>query len=127
MNEPVLDSSAILALLNGEAGADAVRKRLSGAALSAVNLSEVVSTLADRGMPVELARSALLGLGIQVHPFDAEMAVAAGSLRTVTRALGLSLGDRACLALAQVMNRPVLTADRAWKRLSLGIRIEVLR
>lgn len=95
--------------------------------MSSVNLSEVVSTLTDRGMPSEAVRSALLGLGLEIHAFDEEAAFAAGALRTVTRSFGLSFGDRACLALARALDKPVLTADRAWKRLSLGIRVEVLR
>ncbi len=127
MNEAILDASALLVLLNDEPGSKAVAESLPGAAVSAVNLSEVVAKLADRGMPLESIRSALDGLGLEVHPFGAESAFAAGNLRPATKSLGLSLGDRACLALGKSLSRTVLTADRRWKSLALGVKVQVLR
>jgi PIN domain nuclease of toxin-antitoxin system len=100
VNEVVLDASALLAFLNQETGKEVVAEFLPGAAVSAVNLSEVVAKLLEATMPVDAVRSALGDLGLDVRPFDAEMAYAAGALRTTTRKRGLSLGDRACLALA---------------------------
>ena len=95
----VMDSSAVLALLNVEVGAEVVRDAISEAAISAVNLSEVVAKLAERGMPGSAITEALEELGLEIIPFDADQALAAGLLRTITRDRGFSLGDRACLAL----------------------------
>ena len=97
-NPIVLDASALLAMLNGERGADRVAAMLPGAVIGAVNLSEVVAKLAERGMLAHSIRAALEALDLDVHPFDPEMAFAAGELRRTTRRRGLSFGDRACLA-----------------------------
>jgi len=110
----VLDASALLALLHGERGADRVAAALPGAVLGAVNLSEVVAKLAERGMPANTIRVVLQGLDLDVRTFDADLAYAAGELRRTTRAQGLSLGDRACLALAARLDAVVLTTDRSW-------------
>lgn len=104
MSKVVLDASALLALLNAEPGSRAVEENLSGAAVSAVNLSEVIAKLSERGMPEAAIRTALEGLGLDVRPFDTAMAYSAGTLRAATRGLGLSLGDRACLALGATLN-----------------------
>lgn len=128
MSEPaVVDSSAILCLLGGEAGSATVAERLPEAAISAVNLSEVVAVLADRGMKESEIRTVLGSLGLAVHPFDAEVAILAGTLRPKTKALRLSLGDRACIALGMVLSRPLVTAEKTWKSLKLGVRVEVVR
>ena len=126
MSSVVLDASALLALLLDEPGGDAVSQRLEGAAVSTVNLAEVVGRLVDGGVPVDECRDALGGLGLDTVPFDETTAFAAGALRPATRNAGLSLGDRACLALAMQLDRPALTADRAWKRLRLGVEIELV-
>jgi ribonuclease VapC len=110
----VFDASALLAMLNGERGADRVAALLPGAVIGAVNLSEVVSKLAERGMPAHSIRAALEALDLDVHPFDADMAYAAGELRRTTRARGLSFGDRACLALAARLRAVAITTDRSW-------------
>lgn len=125
--EVVLDASALLALLNAEPGAEVVDEHMDGAAISAVNLSEVVAKLAEGGVPAEAARSALTELKLRVHAFDSAQAFAAGELRIETRHLGLSLGDRACLALCLELGRPVLTTDRSWKKLRLGIQVRPIR
>ncbi len=95
--------------------------------MSAVNLSEVAAKLVDTGMPEKEARAALDGLGLDVVPFDGEQAYGAGFLRPATRRAGLSLGDRACLQLAAQLGAPVLTTDRAWGRLQLGVEVRVIR
>jgi PIN domain nuclease of toxin-antitoxin system len=123
----ILDASALLALLNSEPGSRIVEESLSGAAVSAVNLSEVVSKLTERGMPVAAVRTALEGLGLDVHTFDTAMAYSAGALRPATRGLGLSPGDRACLALGLALSALVLTTDRSWKKLRIGAKIRVIR
>jgi ribonuclease VapC len=114
----ILDASALLALLNGEPGAEQVASVLAKARISAVNLSEVVAKLSDYGMPEAEIREALGGLGLEVAPFGEAQAYAAGLLRGVTRARGLSLGDRAFLALAQDQGLPALTTDSGWAGLS---------
>jgi ribonuclease VapC len=127
VSKVVLDASALLALLNQEPGSEAVAEALPGAAISAVNLSEVVAKLVEAKMPGAAVRAILQPLDLDVQPFDAEMAYAAGALRAATRKLGLSLGDRACLALGKLMIRPVLTTDRAWAGLDLGVTVNAIR
>jgi ribonuclease VapC len=129
----VLDASALLALLKGEPGAERVAEALErGAYLSAVNLAEVLSKLADWGEdPAEaqarMAQVGLLGAAVEVLPFTGEDALEVARLRALTRAYGLSFGDRACLALARRLGLPALTAERSWAELDLGIPVEVLR
>ncbi|MDE2007989.1 MAG: type II toxin-antitoxin system VapC family toxin [Rhodospirillales bacterium] len=124
----VLDASAVLALLGDEPGAEAVLEALPRATISTVNLSEVVAKLAERGMPAEAIAAALDGLDLDPRPFEIADAYAAGALRPATRAAGLSLGDRACLALAARLGAPALTADRGWQGLAVpGTAIRTLR
>ena len=127
MSRVVLDASALLAMLNDEPGADRVAKALPDAVISAVNLSEVVAKLAEAGMPENEVREALDPLGLDVVPFDEELAYAAGELRRSTRSLGLSLANRACLALGVALKLPVLTADGAWRKAGVSVRVEVIR
>jgi PIN domain nuclease of toxin-antitoxin system len=127
VSEIVLDASALMAVLHEEPGAAAVEAVLDDAAISAVNLSEVQAKLVERGTAAELAWSSLIDLDLDVVDFDAAQAKAAGDLRSLTRAQGLSLGDRACLALAQALGLPAMTADRAWGGLDVGIEIRTVR
>jgi ribonuclease VapC len=127
VNEVILDASALLVLLRAEPGAERVEPRLEGAGIGAVNLSEVVAKLDEDGVPEAEIRRAVGRLELDVHTFDAAQAFAAGVLRRTTRALGLSFGDRACLALAQKLGAIALTADRSWARLEVGVAIEVVR
>ena len=123
----LLDSSAVLALLFAETGGEHVAAVLSGAAISSVNLSEVVAKMYDRGLGPELVAANLSDLELTVIPFDRAMAERAGALREPTRANGLSFGDRACLATAEVCGLSILTADRAWQAVDIGIVIKQLR
>jgi PIN domain nuclease of toxin-antitoxin system len=118
VSDVVLDSSAVLALLANEPGTDMVEATLPGALLSAVNLAEIVAKLCERGMPAQEATSLIYSIGVEVAEFDADQATRSAELRVSTRSAGLSLGDRACLALAQVRGLPVLTADTAWAQLN---------
>ncbi len=95
--------------------------------MSAVNVAEVVSKLADTGMNVAEVRSLVDTLGLEVAPFDEELAHATGMLRPSTRRKGLSLGDRACLALARHLALPALTADRSWAELDVGVEVTLIR
>ena len=126
MSKVVLDASALLALLQDEPGGDRVLESLPGAFISSVNLSEVVAKLAELGMPEPDIRLAL-SLGLEVVPFDEALAFSAGTLRTVTRSEGLSLGDRACLALALSRSLPAHTTDRAWRDIHIDVEVEVIR
>lgn len=123
----VLDASALLATIRLEPGADIVDEHMPGATISSVNMSEVVAKLVDGGMPPQAAVRAASGVNIHVHPFDAQQALHAGMLRGVTRQYGLSLGDRACLALGAMLGVPVLTADRLWAKLDLSVEIQLIR
>lgn len=123
----VLDSSAVLALLWGEPGAGSVAETVHDARISAVNLSEVVARLVDRGMAPAQARQAIRGLELRVDVFDADLAIEAGLLRAATRAHGLSLGDRACLALAAQRQAEAVTADRAWGGVDVRVDIHLIR
>ena len=128
MSRAVLDASAVLAALKREPGADVVTEALAeGAAISAINLAEIVSKLADWGMDGTTIRATLDPLKLEVIAFDADAAYATGLLRSTTRQGGLSLGDRACMALAQRLGAHALTADRTWADLSLDVVIRVLR
>jgi PIN domain nuclease of toxin-antitoxin system len=123
----VLDASAVMAFIHRERGADRVAVALPAAVISAVNLAEVVTKLVERGTGGDQVDRLLDRLGLDVVPFDRDMACAAGQLRKVTRPFGLSLGDRACLALAQHLGAIALTADRVWSRLDIAVTIELVR
>ena len=101
--------------------------RLSGGIVSAVNASEVIARLVDYGTGGEDARNELLNFGLENRPFDTALAVAAGHLRATTREKGLSLGDRACVALAIREQVGIVTADRAWAGLDLDVEVELIR
>jgi PIN domain nuclease of toxin-antitoxin system len=123
----VLDASALLALMLREPGWEAVAQRLPTACISAVNLAEVVTKLIDRGSSDDEVSESLIDLDLDVRLFDAEQAVSTGQLRAVTRSSGLSLGDRACLALASKLNAVAITTDRAWADVLSGVSIELAR
>lgn len=127
MSETVLDASALLAAINQEPGGADVVRVIDRASISAVNLAEVLSKLADKGIDHDEAWSGIIATEIKVVPFDAGMARQVAALRPLTRAVGLSLGDRACLALGLATRATVLTADRAWKSLGLDLSIRVIR
>lgn len=123
----VLDASALLAALFAEPGAEAVDTVLADSVISAVNFSEVVAKLIERGVPNEEASASLAELDLTVVPFDQRQAEIAGRLRGATRAAGLSLGDRSCLALAASLSARAVTTDRAWAGIEVGIAVDVLR
>jgi PIN domain nuclease of toxin-antitoxin system len=127
MSSYVLDASALLALLNSEPGSEQVAAVLTEAVISSVNLSEVIARLADAGRSRTEISEFLEALELEVASFDTEMAYRAGMLRPLTRHLGLSLGDRTCLALGEFLRLPVMTADRAWGELDIEIEVQIVR
>jgi PIN domain nuclease of toxin-antitoxin system len=114
VSDPVLDASAVLALLNGEPGHEQVLAVLPAAVIGTVNLTEVISKLCERGVPPGAAMEAVECLGVEIVAHSLEHALMAGELRPATKAFGLSLGDRACLALARERHATVITAERQW-------------
>lgn len=123
----VLDASALLAWLHREPGGERVGTVLDGASMSAVNWSEVIQKSRHKGVEVQGMLDEVTDLGLAIEPFTATQAEQAARLWAQTRGLGLSLGDRACLALAMDRSAPVLTADRDWGGLALGIEVQLLR
>jgi len=125
MDKAVLDASAVLALIFAEPGGDQVEAHLPGAAISAVNIAEVATRLLARGMPEDTINTIIGSLQLSIRPFDQQQAMATARLRPATRSAGLSLGDRACLALAGTLQCPALTADQAWSSVADDIAVTV--
>jgi ribonuclease VapC len=123
----VADASAILAALKNEPFSTVDPLRLVGATISAVNICEVLSKLRDDGLNDAQADAAVSAMDLRVVPFDRPQARIAARLRPVTRYAGLSLGDRACLALGDRLGCPVVTADRVWASLDAGVEIVMIR
>ena len=122
----VLDSSAVLAVLFQEPGQEVVKAAFGrGAAISAANLAEAMTRLVRDGMAAEIAARALSALPMTVHDLDHDLAIQAGAIFAQTRPFGLSLGDRACLALARQEKLPALTADRVWLQAGPLVDVEV--
>lgn len=119
----VLDASALLAHVFEEPGAPVVAEIINAACISNVNLSEVATRLARDGLTPDEFAGDIRKMNLQVVPFVAEDALAAASLEPDTRRLGLSLGDRACLALGLARGEPVYTADRIWAELDIGVKV----
>jgi ribonuclease VapC len=133
MAATVLDASALLAHLHDEPGADVVEEAIAGgAAISTVNVAEALGSEASRGTdPGRLAEKlnsrGLLDGALTVHPFTTADAIEAARLRPLTRTAGLSLGDRACLALARRLDGVAITADTAWARVELDVPVTLIR
>jgi PIN domain nuclease of toxin-antitoxin system len=128
----VLDASALLAYLRDEPGIDEVGRALrQRAAISSVNWAEVLSKLVDFGYDASAAgeqfRDRGLGAALTIWPFDERFARHVASLRDLTRPFGLSLGDRACLALGSFLKVPILTADHKWGELKIRVRLRFIR
>jgi PIN domain nuclease of toxin-antitoxin system len=127
MASAVFDASVVLAHIGQEPGSDGVDELAVEALMSAVNVAEVFAKLAERGLSQNQADTIVYRYRLEVVPFDEELARQTGALRPATKSLGLSLGDRACLALAQRERLPILTADKSWVKLDLGVSIKVVR
>lgn len=125
MKGEVLDASALLVLLQREPGSENIS--LQGTVMNSVNFAEVVQKLAQRGKPTDTLLSELTLLGLSVLPFSPEEGVVAGELYPKTKDQGLSLGDRACLATARVLDGVAVTADQNWQSAEHGVRVRGIR
>ena len=123
----VLDASALLCLIFQEPGAGRVEACLPGARMGAANLAEVIGKLVDLGVDGEAAAREIAELDLEIVPLDRRQAETAGCLRMTTRGIGLSLGDRCCLALAGTLDATALTTDRAWTGVPGAIAVELVR
>ena len=121
----MLDASAVLALLFEEPGAEVVRVQVRTGVIGAANLAEVLAKLSDHGLPAAEAVRAVAILGLEVVPMTERQAGRSAELRPLTRAAGLSLGDRACLALAAELGATALTADRGWDAVARSAGVNV--
>jgi PIN domain nuclease of toxin-antitoxin system len=130
MSKYILDSSALLAVFKREPGADQVEPILGHSVISAVNLSECVAKVILASAPAAPAGHALeilKDMVPEVVVFDQELVASAASMILLTKSLGLSFGDRACLATAVHLNLEVVTADKIWAKLKLPVKIKVIR
>lgn len=128
MTSVVLDASAVLALIRDEPGGDKVAPYVGRAAISAVNLQEVIKELLVSGLPEPVIGELLGELRLEVRAHDANAAYAAAALHEQTKAYGRGLGDRSCMALAISLGVPALTADREWRKVKVkGLRLEQVR
>ncbi|MGH7173847.1 MAG: type II toxin-antitoxin system VapC family toxin [Gemmataceae bacterium] len=127
MPEYVLDASALIALVNEEPGANKVRPLMPHSVISAVNLCETIQRLRRGGIPLEAVTLALSPLLSPPIPFDGELAYIAASIHEQTRDYGLSFGDCSCLALALSLKVPAVTAERAWDKFDIGVRVIKIR
>lgn len=125
----ILDSSALIALLRNEPGAEKVATRASDALIAATNLVEVGDNFVRHGVELLELQRAVADLKLEVVPVDAALAMEAAALFLLTRSAGLSLADRTCLALAKREQKPALTADRVWLRIAdaIGVEVELIR
>lgn len=122
-----VDASAMLAMIFGEPGADHVFEAVKGGMMSTVNFSEVLTKCLEQGADADFAERQIARLTISLAPFTVQDGKTAAALRLPTRYRGLSLGDRACLALALRESVPVITADRQWDGLDVGVDIRLIR
>ena len=115
----VLDASAVLALIRAEPGSDRVEELIGQGIISAVNLQEVIKELLVSGLALEGIETILDELRLDLRSHDRNAAYAAASLYEATKRYGRGLGDRSGMALGIALNRPVVTADREWRNVSI--------
>jgi ribonuclease VapC len=127
VSKGVMDASAILAIIGKEPGAEIASQYVAGGLVSSVNLAEVFSKSRDMKIPLDALRWMVQGLGLQSIPADDEIAFVVGSLREPTRAEGISLGDRYCLALGMIRRLPVITTEEQWSKAGLDVEIVKIR
>lgn len=126
MNKKVLDSSAILAVIFQEKGSEIVELLLDKSLISNINVAEVFTKFAEKGILNQQMIDDFQQLGLEIIDFDFEQSVKVAELKPLTKHLGLSLGDRSCLALAMLQNTTAVTADKEWQKLTF-CQVEVIR
>lgn len=126
-NGCVLDASALLALLHNEPGAEIVAPTLGHALISSINWTEVLQKCLTRDIPTDGMREELEAIGLTIAPFTADDAALTAELQATTRQYGLSIGDRACIALGISRKLPILTGDRAWSSADIRAEIHLIR
>lgn len=124
----VFDTSAFLAIINSESGSEVAQQNISSACMCTINMAEVVTYLVRNGYTDDTTIQQIVNL-IKTIPLDEQIAITAGKMVGVTKSFGLSLGDRSCLATAQILNLPVYTADKKWSDISdkLGVNVIQIR
>ena len=127
MSDVVVDTSAVIAVIKDEPGGERAADHARGGHMSALNYCEIVGWLAERGSTANDIEKFVAPFALTVDVFDRARATAAGLLAAKTMRRGISLGDRACLALATELGLPVVTGDRAWRDLELGVEIRLIR
>jgi len=125
--DAVLDASALIALLWDEPGGQAVERLLGRAVVSAVNWAEVLQRYRAHGIDTADKRESVEAIGVGIVGFTPDDAELAADLWEPTRAAGLSLADRACLALARRLDLPAHTADRDWRKVDVGVDVILIR
>lgn len=127
MDKYVLDASALLALINKEAGHELVSDVVAHSVMSTVNVAEAVTVLQNHGIDNSTARNFIADILGQILPFEEDQAFTAAALNKLTSKFGLSLGDRACLSVAHHLKLPVLSADKLWSKLNIDVVIKMIR
>lgn len=124
----VMDSSALLAVTKGEKGAETVMELIEAndCVISSVNMAEVATRMLDLGLPLNELKRALGLFNMDVIDFNEEQAMACAELRPLTKSAGLSLGDRACLGLAKLMDGTAVSSDRPWMAIAEAVGVKVL-
>lgn len=127
MNKIVFDASAVLAIINDEIGGNEVMHHLKQGVMSTINFSEAIAVLGRANISISEARDLIGDLFSEIVLFDEEQACLAAEFKINSKKYGLSFGDCACLALAKVRGLAVLTADRGWKEINLGVNVVFIR
>jgi PIN domain nuclease of toxin-antitoxin system len=122
----IFDTSAFLAIINNEPGSEIAQQHISSAGMSTINIAEVITYLVRNGYTDNTNLQRIINL-IKPIPLETTIAIAAGKMVSITKTLGLSLGDRACLATAQSLQRPVYTADKKWSEIAKQIGVQVIQ
>ena len=124
----ILDASALITLLSEEKGHEIIASVLPRSVMSSVNIAEVAKFLIEkRGLSKEEVSNIIQNLIETIIPFDTDLALISADIIQQTKVIGLSLGDRACLALALSTGYTVYSSDRIWSQLQLSCKIMVIR
>lgn len=127
MSSVVLDASAVLAVMHRERGHEKVMPHLEGGLISAVNYAEVLKKVAERGADLLVARLYLQNLTLTIVPFDQAQAVETAKLWPLVQGRGLSLADRACLALGILKKAPIVTGDTGMAEVDVPVKVKLFR